>query len=125
MIEGKIKESAAGFFVEAVRGHFKIVEKKKKEAIVKEHIQIQQKEQTKAALIAAEKKKELYLQEEQIILALVVTDEALLKEALLQIQYSLFSGAYNPLKSLSENLQNPSFKGAFYNSVKKLRPDAF
>jgi hypothetical protein len=29
------------------------------------------------------------------------------------------------LKSLSENLQNPSFKGTFYNTIKKLRPDAF
>lgn len=125
IIDRKIKESAAGFFVEAVRGNFKTTEKKKKETVVKEHIQAQQTEQTKAASIAAEKKKEQYLHEEQIILALVVTDEELLKEALHQIQYSMFSGSYNASKSLSENLQNPSFKGAFYNSVKKLRPEAF
>jgi plasmid replication initiation protein len=125
--EGKIKESAAGFFVEAVRGKFKITEKKKKETVVKEQTRVQQKEQNQnhATLLAAEKKKEQYLHEEQIILALVVTDEELLKAALQQIQYSMFSGSYNPLKSLSENLQNPSFKGAFYNAVKKLRPDAF
>jgi plasmid replication initiation protein len=124
LIEGKIKESAAGFFVEAVRGNFKISEKKKKETVVKAP-SIQQKEQTQAALIAAEKKKEQYFHDEQIILALVVTDEELLQEALHQIQYSMFSGSYNPSKSLSENLQNPSFKGAFYNSVKKLRPESF
>jgi plasmid replication initiation protein len=124
LIEGKIKESAAGFFVEAVRGHFKILERKKKETVVKVPL-TQQKEQTQTASMTAEKKKQLYLQEEQIILALVVTDEALLKEALHQIQYSMFSGSYNPLQSLSENLQNPSFKGAFYNSVRKLRPESF
>ncbi len=123
--EGKIKESAAGFFVEAVRGNFKITEKKKKETVVKEQTRVQQKEQNQAMLLAEEKKKEQYKHEEQIVLALVVTDEELLKTALQQIQYSMFSGSYNPLKSLSENLQNPSFKGAFYNSVKKLRPDAF
>jgi plasmid replication initiation protein len=125
LIGGKIKESAAGFFVEAVRGNFKVAEKNKVEKVVKEKTQIQQKEQSQAALIAAEKKKEQYFHEEQIILALVVTDEGLLKEALQQIQYSMFSGSYNPSKSLSENLQNPSFKGAFYNSVKKLRPESF
>ena len=123
--EGKIKESAAGFFVEAVRGNFKITEKKKKETVVKEQTRVQQKEQNHAILLAEEKKKEQYQHEEQIILALVVTDEELLKTALQQIQYSMFSGSYNPLKSLSENLQNPSFKGAFYNAIKKLRPDAF
>ena len=93
MIEGKIKESAAGFFVEAVRGNFKITEKKKKETVVKEQTKVQEKEQVQAALIAAEKKKEQYLREEQIILTLVVTDEELLKEALHQIQYSMFSGS--------------------------------
>jgi plasmid replication initiation protein len=123
--EGKIKESAAGFFVEAVRGNFKVGEKKKKETVIKEKTVAQEREQTQILSLAAEKKKEQYLHEEQIILALVVTDEELLKEALQQIQYSMFSGSYNPLKSLSENLQNPSFKGAFYNSVKKLRPEAF
>ncbi len=125
IIEGKIKESAAGFFVEAVRGNFKTTEKKKKESVVKAPAQTPQTEQSQAAFMAAEKKKEVFLHEEQIILALVVTDEALLKEALHQIQYSMFSGSYDAAKSLSENLQNPSFKGAFYNSVKKLRPDAF
>jgi plasmid replication initiation protein len=125
IFEGKIKESAAGFFVEAVRGNFKIGKKKKKETVIKEKTVTQEREQTQAVSLAAEKKKEQYLHEEQIILALVVTDEELLKEALQQIQYSMFSGSYNPLKSLSENLQNPSFKGAFYNSVKKLRPEAF
>jgi plasmid replication initiation protein len=123
--EGKIKESAAGFFVEAVRGNFKITEKKQKETVVKEKNQTHQTEQNQAALIAAQKKKEQYFHEEQIILTLVVTDEELLKEALQQIQYSMFSGSYNPAKSLSENLQNPSFKGAFYNSIKKLRPESF
>lgn len=125
LFEGKIKESSAGFFVEAVRSNFKLGEKKKKETLVKEKTVAQESEQTRVLALAAEKKKEQYRLEEQIILALVVTDEVLLKEALQQIQYSMFSAAYNPLKSLSENLQNPSFKGAFYNSVKKLRPDAF
>ncbi len=124
---GKIKESAAGFFVEAVRGNFKDSSepKKQKETVVKAKIQAQQQEQAQLAFLAAEKKKEQFLREEQIILGLVVTDEELLKNALHQIQYSMFSGLYNPLKSLSENLQNPSFKAAFYNAVKKLRPDAF
>ena len=124
---GKIKESAAGFFVEAVRGNFKDVEeqKKKKDTIVNAKIQAQQQELEKKALLASEKKKEQFRREEQIILGLVVTDDELLKNALHQIQYSMFSGSYNPKISLSENLQNPSFKGAFYNAVKKLRPDAF
>jgi plasmid replication initiation protein len=124
---GKIKESAAGFFVEAVRGNFKDADdqKKKKEPVVNAKILAQQQQEQQLALLAAEKKKEQYLREEQIILGLVVTDDELLKNALHQIQYSMFSGSYNPLKSLSENLQNPSFKGAFYNAVKKLRPDAF
>ena len=85
----------------------------------------QQQQQVEIARLASEKKKEQFLREEQIILSLVVTDEELLKSALHQIQNSMFSGSYNPLKSLSENLQTPSFKGAFYNTVKKLRPDAF
>jgi plasmid replication initiation protein len=124
---GKIKESAAGFFVEAVRGNFKDVEeqKKKKETVVNAKIQAQQQELERKALLASEKKKEQFRREEQIILGLVVTDDELLKNALHQIQYSMFSGSYNPQISLSENLQNPSFKGAFYNAVKKLRPDAF
>lgn len=124
---GKIKESAAGFFVEAVRGNFKNVEeqKKKKEIFVNAKIQAQQQELEKKALLASEKKKEQFRREEQIILGLVVTDDELLKNALHQIKYSMFSGSYNPQISLSENLQNPSFKGAFYNAVKKLRPDAF
>ena len=85
----------------------------------------QQQQQAEMVRLAAEKKKEQFLREEEIILGLVVTDEELLKNALTQIQYSMFSGSYNPKISLSENLQNPSFKGAFYNAVKKLCPDAF
>jgi plasmid replication initiation protein len=124
---GRIKESVAGFFVESVRSKFVDVgdKKKKKEIIVAAKVQEQQREEAQISSLSVEKKKELFRQEEQIILSLVVTDEELLKAALFQIQHSMFSGAYNPLKSLSENLQNPSFKGAFYNTIKKLRPDAF
>jgi plasmid replication initiation protein len=124
---GKIKASPAGFFVEAVRGKFKVVDvpEKKKETIVNPQIQEQEAKQAQLALIASENKKEKYLREEQVILALVITNQELLDNALQQIQYSMFSNSYNPLKSLSENLQNPSFKGTFYNTIKKLRPDAF
>jgi plasmid replication initiation protein len=126
LTSGKIKASPAGFFVEAVRSNFKeVVEKKKKEVPVTIKIQAQEQSQAQLLALATEKKKEQFRLEEQIILSLVVTDDELLKTALHQIQYSMFSGSYNPLKSLSENLQSPSFKGAFYNMVKKLRPDAF
>ncbi len=126
LIAGKIKESAAGFFVEAVRGNFEDKDpKQKKETVINPKIQAQQQQQAEMVRLAAEKKKEQFLREEEIILGLVVTDEELLKNALTQIQYSMFSGSYNPKISLSENLQNPSFKGAFYNAVKKLCPDAF
>ncbi len=125
---GKI-ENLAGFFVKAVQEHYKDAPQKEvqsqKQAAAKQRTQeLQQKELEKQQSIN-EKRKEAFLKEEKRILALIATDKALEQEAIEHIQRASLSTIYDANKSVSENLQNPSIKAAFYLAVKILRPDAF
>ncbi len=125
---GKI-ENLAGFFVKAVQDHYKDApqkeEQSQKQAIAKQRTQeLQQKELEKLQSIN-EKRKEAFLIEEKRILALIAADKALEQEAIEHIQRAGLSTIYDANKLVSENLQNPSIKAAFYLAVKILRPDAF
>ena len=125
---GKI-ENLAGFFVKAVQEHYKDASQKEvqnqKQALAKQRAQERQQKEIEKQQDTNEKKKEAFLKEEKHILALIATDKALEQEAIEHVQRAGLSTIYNAHKSVSENLQNPSIKAAFYLAVKILRPETF
>ena len=124
---GKIKGNTAGFFVEALRHKYTDAdaEKEKKESQTKRKLEEIARLQAEQAARVEALAKEKFRREEELILSLIATDEDLVNKALSGIQQSMFAYVYDARKSLDDNLNSPSFKGAFYNAVKKIKPDLF
>ncbi len=125
---GKI-ENLAGFFVKAVQEHYKDAPQKEaqsqKQAIAKQRTQELEQKELEKQQSTNEKRKEAFLKEEKRILALIAADRVLEQEAIEHVQRAGLSTIYDAHKTVSENLQNPSIKAAFYLAVKILRPEAF
>ena len=123
---GKIT-NAAGFFVEAVRGHYAEVEDKKKllevekkakiEAVKKtEQNEQQTKEQAKRAI------GELKINK---LKTLIGEKAVLIDLSLAEFQRGQFANYFDKTKSLLENMDSPAFAGAMMYIAEKLDPSVF
>ena len=127
---GKIKGSAAGFFVEATRQNYQplgntpsvkddIEQKRQAEMRQKAkelaHIEKQEKQARDAV------KKQEFEQERDVLLAELATDETLRNAVVERIKYSLFYLSFDETKTFEGNLENPSFLAAVLNFSKMIK----
>lgn len=132
MENGKIKGSAAGFFVEATRQNYQAfgnyplvnnVEEQKKQTKArqkaKELAKIEAKKQQERDII----KKQEFEQERDAILKELKHDEILRNAVIERIKYSLFYLSYDADKTFEDNLENPSFLAAVLNFVKMIKTE--
>jgi plasmid replication initiation protein len=124
--KGKVK-NIAGFFVEALKKGFqsqqsihKVKESEKKAKIDSEKL----KEQETKNKIQDFKRKEGE-RKQKIVEDLIVEDAQIIKEAIVEIQNSMFRSSYNAEKSVKENMLNPMFVGSIMNFLEKLDGDVF
>jgi hypothetical protein len=118
---GKIKDSAAGFFVQAVKAGYTDLDEMKanKKAATKQSApKIEEKPavSSKSAL-----QKQLFEEERLETLALLQREPQLEEQILDKIRHSIFRDIYESDKSFTENLQKPSFFAAVLNIVKGLK----
>ena len=135
----KLKTSAAGFFVSALKNHYEANElvktaknngekavKKTKES-VESSIKLSPEEFKKAEKVAqrAAETRQQFEKEKAIIEQLVAEDLELVNEAVAEIRRGMFGFTYNEAKTFTENRENKVFEAAFLNTIKKLRGDLF
>ena len=135
----KLKTSAAGFFVSALKNHYEANElvktakndgekavKKTKET-VESAIKLSPEELKKAEKVAqrAAETRQQFEKEKAIIEQLVAEDLELVNEAVAEIRRGMFGFTYNEAKTFAENRENKVFEAAFLNTIKKLRGDLF
>ncbi|MBL7817136.1 MAG: replication initiation protein [Saprospiraceae bacterium] len=126
-IENGKAESKAGFFVKAVKERYsdpKIEQEEKNKRSKALADQYRQQEEVRAEQIR-KAKNDKFLAEEKLILSLIQEEIGLQKAAIDKVRYSLFGGSYNPALTFAENYKNESFRVAFCNAVKTLRPEKF
>jgi plasmid replication initiation protein len=124
--KGKVK-NIAGFFVEALKKGFqsqqsihKIKETEKKAKIDSEKL----KEQEAKDKVQDFKRREGE-RKQKIVENLIAEDAPIIKEAILEIQNSMFRSSYDSKKSVKENMLNPMFMGGIMNFLEKLNADVF
>ena len=124
---GKIKDNSAGYFVKAVQEKYTdaVETQDEKKTVLKTRVGEESRKEKERVQRQTQAQKEKYEQEEKRIMQLLVTDAELQELAIYKVNTSMFSGAYDAQKSLSENLNNKSFKAAFFNTVKTLKPELF
>jgi plasmid replication initiation protein len=120
---GKIKDSAAGFFVEAVRsGYTDATEEKEKRKtepkIVAPVANLFQHKEVKSEKSEIQKKN--FEKEKADAMKLLKQDKGLREEVLTKIKSSMFRDVYDASKSFDENLAKPSFLAAVLNAMKGL-----
>ncbi len=136
---GKLKTSAAGFFVSALKDHYesaktvkaaqndasKIVKKAKNEAA--NVPQLTPEEQLKADKSAARANAvRLKFEREQVIIEQLIEDDLeLVSEAIAEVRRGMFGAAYEDGKTLAENRISKVFDAALCNTIKKMRGDLF
>jgi plasmid replication initiation protein len=134
----KLKTSAAGFFVSALKNHYELatpIKAIKKEAIkvdknvktTAETVQQSPEERAKMEKVAqrAAETRQQFEKEKAIIEKLVTEDLELVNEAVAEIRRGMFGFTYNEGKSFAENRDNKVFEAAFLNTIKKIRSDLF
>ena len=136
---GKLKTSAAGFFVSALKNHYEDnkpvkmtkndAEKgvKKPKTTAETSPKLSPEEQAKADKItqrAAETRLQ-FEREKAIIEQLIEEDIELVHDAVTEIKRGMFGFAYNDDKTFAENRENKAFEAAFLNTIKKMRADLF
>lgn len=136
---GKLKTSAAGFFVSALKDHYesaktvkvaqndasKIVKKAKNEAA--NVPQLTPEEQLKADKSAARANAiRLKFEREQVIIEQLIEDDLeLVSEAIAEVRRGMFGSAYEDGKTLAENRTSKVFDAALCNTIKKMRGNLF
>ena len=128
---GKIKGSAAGFFVEATRQNYQPLGSNtpsvKDDVEQKRQAEMRQKAKELAHIEKQEKqardavKKQDFEQERDVLLAELATDETLRNAVVERIKYSLFYLSYDETKTFEGNLENPSFLAAVLNFSKMIK----
>jgi plasmid replication initiation protein len=134
----KLKTSAAGFFVSALKNNYEPatpIKAVKKEAIkvdknaktTVETVQESPEERAKQEKVAqrAVEIRQQFEKEKAIIEKLVTEDLELVNEAVTEIRRGMFGFTYNEDKTFAENRENKVFEAAFLNTIKKLRGDLF
>ncbi len=135
----KLKTSAAGFFVSALKDHYesaktekmaqndasKIVKKTKNE--VENTPKLTPEEQLKADKAAARANaiRVKFEREQAIIEQLIEDDLELVSEAIAEVRRGMFGFAYEDDKTLAENRASKAFEAAFCNTIKKMRSNLF
>jgi plasmid replication initiation protein len=121
MAAGKIKASAAGFFVEAVRAGFKT---SLNDGSVDKTVKTKAVAAPDAADLARQRKldarREQFERERTEILERLRTDGDLRERVIQQVRQGVFGMFWNENKTFEENLANDAFFGAVYNTVKKM-----
>jgi plasmid replication initiation protein len=135
----KLKTSAAGFFVSALKNGYEpntgsktnkneaesAPKKSKESSIIAEKLSPEElKKAEKVAQRAAETRQQ-FEKEKAIIEQLVEEDLELVNEAVAEIRRGMFGFTYNEAKTFAENRENKVFEAAFLNTIKKLRGDLF
>lgn len=131
----KLKTSAAGFFVSALKNAYEtrtvkeeLLKLPPKEKNTSENALKTSPEEIKKSEKVAQRAVETRQQfekERAIIEKLVAEDLELVNEAVIEIRRSMFGFTFNEGKTLAENRENKVFEAAFLNTVKKLREDLF
>jgi plasmid replication initiation protein len=142
----KLKTSAAGFFVSALKDHYeanisvktseKSAEKGVKKAKNTENIaanstqtslKLSPEEQAKADKMAqrAAETRLQFEREKAIMEQLIEEDIELVHDAVTEIRRGMFGFAYSEDKTFAENRENKVFEAAFLNTIKKMRGDLF
>jgi plasmid replication initiation protein len=136
---GKLKTSAAGFFVSALKNHYEanidvktvknegIKAAKKPKTTAETASKLSPEEQVKADKVAqrAIETRLQFEREKAIIEKLIEEDIELVNEAVAEIRRGMFGFAYNEAKSFAENRENKVFEAAFLNTIKKMRGELF
>jgi plasmid replication initiation protein len=124
--KGHVK-NVAGFFVEALKKGFQSQEtiQKKKEIEKKVKIEVEKfKDQVAKNNIQDVKRREGE-RKRQILDGLIADDAPIIKDAILELQNSMFRTSYDAQKSLAENMMNPMFVGGIMNALEKLDSSIF
>jgi plasmid replication initiation protein len=135
----KLKTSAAGFFVSALKNGYepntgvknakneveKAAKKPKESATIAEKLSPEDLKKAEKVAQRAAETREQFEKEKAIIDTLVKEDLDLVKEAVAEIRRGMFGFTYNEAKTFAENRENKVFEAAFLNTVKKLREDLF
>ena len=136
---GKLKTSAAGFFISALKDHYESAKTVK--AVQNEASKTAKKaknetdnapkltpeEQLKADKAAAriEAIRLKFEREQAIIEQLIEEDLELVSEAITEIKRGMFGFAYEDGKTLAENRTNKAFEAALCNTIRKMRTELF
>ena len=123
----KIKNNSAGFFVKAVQEKYTdtVETQVQKTKMVQTKIEATTRQDKEQLQKRSQAQKEKFQQEEILILKLIEEDKVLQEEAIAKVQFSMFGSSYDAQKTLPENLKNMSFKAAFFNVVRTLKPELF
>jgi plasmid replication initiation protein len=135
----KLKTSAAGFFVSALRNGYEpntgaktakteavgMLKKNKELASITEKSSPEEIQKAEKVAQRAADTRQQFEKEKAIIEKLVVEDLDLVKEAVLEIRRGMFGFTYNEAKTFAENRENKVFEAAFLNTIKKLRGNLF
>jgi plasmid replication initiation protein len=139
----KLKTSAAGFFVSALKNGYepnlgaKVTQKNAEKDALKpsktakelgaDADKLSSEDLRKAEKVAqrAAETRQQFEKEKAIIEQLVAEDLELVNEAVAEIRRGMFGFTYNEAKTFAENRENKVFEAAFLNTIKKLRSDLF
>jgi plasmid replication initiation protein len=123
---GKI-DNVAGFFVEAVRGHFTDTEeqKQKKQTEVKIKIDTIVQQEARVGAQKRDLQKIKYEKKRAILAELVLQDADFVSAIIDELKHGMTGQYYKEEKSLDQNMENPLFAAAFLNMAEKLKPEKF
>jgi plasmid replication initiation protein len=127
---GKV-ENSAGFFVNALKNHYQDAELQKKEDEAHKIAEKKAKaEAHKKAEAATQEQKQQAARTEShrrinIIKDLIQKDAPLIHQAITELQNSIFTGGYDPKKTIEANLTSAMFAGTLMNVLQKMKPSVF
>jgi hypothetical protein len=124
--KGHVK-NVAGFFVEALKKGFQSQEtiQKKKETEKKAKIDAEKFKDQAAKNNIQDVKRREGERNRQILDVLIAEDAQIIKDAVLELQNSMFKTSYDAQKSLAENMLNPMFVGGIMNVLDKIDEELF
>lgn len=138
----KLKTSAAGFFVSALKDHYesaktvKTIQKEGSKAAKKGESEVgntantsqltfDEQLKTDKAAARANAIRLKFEREQAIIEQLIEDDLELVSEAIAEVRRGMFGSAYEDGKPLAENRTNKVFEAALCNTIRKMRADLF
>jgi plasmid replication initiation protein len=135
----KLKTSAAGFFVSALKNGYepnapiktakneaeKAAKKPKESPITAEKLSPEEIRKAEKVAQRATETRQQFEQEKAIIEQLIAEDQDLVNEAIADIRRGMFGFAFNEAKTLAENRENKVFEAALSNTIKKMRHEFF